>query len=44
MVTRVFGGPDIEALMQLSLEEFLGRPAPEPAVEPAEEPVQEQAP
>lgn len=47
-VTRDFGVPDIDALMQLSQDEILGRPAPEPvpepAVEPAAEPVQEQAP
>ncbi len=43
-VTRDFGVPDIDALMQLSQDEILGRPAPEPSVEPAAEPVQEQSP
>lgn len=40
-ITRDFGVPDIDALMQLSQDEILGRPAPEPAQEPAPEPAAE---
>ena len=43
-VTRDFGVPDIDALMQLSQDEILGRPAPEPAAEPVAEPAPEKAP
>ncbi len=37
--TRDFGVPDIDALMQLSQDEILGKTAPEPAPEQAMEPV-----